>query len=211
MAVPLVILGFAGQWALPLLVCVVAGDIFSSEDHLGTWKTVLTRAVSRSHLFGGKLLAIAGYLVSLLVVLAIAALAAGLLVGHEPLVGLSGQRVTAGPATAMVLTSWCSVLLPTAGFGSLAVLISVLTRNSVAGIGGPVVLGLFMQLLALVDLPQAVQTALLSTGMLAWHGLWTVPSFTGPLWESSIVAVVWIGVSIGVAWVTFARRDVVLR
>jgi hypothetical protein len=46
-ALPLVILGFSGQWAMPLLTAMVSGDIFSSEDHFGTWKTVLTRSRSR--------------------------------------------------------------------------------------------------------------------------------------------------------------------
>ena len=35
----------------------MAGDIFSSEDHFGTWKTVLTRSRGRGELFAGKVLA----------------------------------------------------------------------------------------------------------------------------------------------------------
>src|ERR1700754_677829 len=37
----LVVLGFAGSWALPLLTSVVAGDVFASEDRLGTWRPLL--------------------------------------------------------------------------------------------------------------------------------------------------------------------------
>ena len=36
-ALPMVILGFGGQWLLPVLTAIVAGDIFSSEDHFGRW------------------------------------------------------------------------------------------------------------------------------------------------------------------------------
>ena len=43
-ALPMVVVGFTGQWVLPLLTCIVAGDIFAAEDHFGTWKTVLTRS-----------------------------------------------------------------------------------------------------------------------------------------------------------------------
>jgi ABC-2 type transport system permease protein len=53
-AMPLLMLGFAGQWVLPLLTALVAGDIFASEDHHGTWKTVLTRSASRTQLFWAK-------------------------------------------------------------------------------------------------------------------------------------------------------------
>ena len=54
---PLLMLGFAAQWVLPLLTALVAGDIFASEDQHGTWKTVLTRSVSRGQLFWAKTLA----------------------------------------------------------------------------------------------------------------------------------------------------------
>src|ERR1700759_1686262 len=56
-ALALVVLGFAGQWGLPLMAGVLAGDLFGSEDRHSTWKTVLTRSCTRRHLFAGKLLA----------------------------------------------------------------------------------------------------------------------------------------------------------
>ena len=56
-AVPLVVLGFAGDRRVPALASVVAGDIFASEDGHATWKTVLTRSCSRGDVFWGKCLA----------------------------------------------------------------------------------------------------------------------------------------------------------
>ena len=53
-AMPLLMLAFAAQWVLPLLAAVVAGDIFANEDQHGTWKTILTRSVSRSQVFCAK-------------------------------------------------------------------------------------------------------------------------------------------------------------
>src|SRR5690242_3066048 len=43
-AVPLLVLGFAGTWAFPLLTSLVAGDIFAAEDAHGTWQALLTRS-----------------------------------------------------------------------------------------------------------------------------------------------------------------------
>lgn len=209
-AVPLVILNFAGQWGLPLLVGVVAGDIFSAEDHHGTWKTVLTRSAARGQLFTGKVIAVLGYALALVVALAVASTAAGLLVGRQPLVGLSGQLVPAGRALPLVLESWAVAILPTVAFAAVAVVTSVVTRSSVAGIGAPVVLGLAMQLVALVNGPQLLQTLMLSTALLGWHGLWTTPGFTGPLWQGVVVSLVWTLVCGVVAAVTFARRDIVV-
>src|SRR5215204_3909196 len=55
-ATPLLMLAFAAQWVLPLLAAVVAGDIFANEDQHGTWKTILTRSVSRGQVFWAKTL-----------------------------------------------------------------------------------------------------------------------------------------------------------
>src|SRR5215212_2684069 len=56
-ATPLAMLVYASQWVLPLVAALIAGDVFSSEDQLGTLKTILTRSVGRTAVFWGKLLA----------------------------------------------------------------------------------------------------------------------------------------------------------
>ena len=55
LAVPLVILLFGAVWMFPLITALVAGDIFASEDHNGTLKTILTRSLERHQIFAGKL------------------------------------------------------------------------------------------------------------------------------------------------------------
>ena len=207
-ALPLVVLGFAGQWLLPLLTAVVAGDIFSAEDHLGTWKTVLTRSRTRAEMFCGKVLAALTYSVAALVVFAASALAAGVLLGSHPLVGLSGQLVPADRAAALVVASWATQLPPLLGFCLLAVAVSITTRSSVLGIGAPVLLGLLMQLSTLLDLPSAVREALLSSSFASWHGFWTQPHFTDPLWHGLIACAVWSALSLLVAAPVFLRRTV---
>ena len=207
-AIPLVILGFAGQWILPLLTAVVAGDIFSSEDHFGTWKTIVTRSRSRGQLFAGKFLASVTYAVAMVVLLAAAALTAALLSGTQPLVGLSGQLVPAGRATELVAASWASQLPPVLGFTALAVALSVISRNSAVGMGGPVLIGLILQLLTLVSLPESVQVALLTTPFAAWHGFWVQAPFFGPLREGLVTTAVWFFVCGVTSWIVFRRRTI---
>ena len=98
-AIPMMMLGFGGQWVLPVLTAIVAGDIFSAEDHHGTWKTILTRSRSRSDLFAGKFLAALTFATVTIALLTITDLVAGLLAGTQPVVGLGGQLVPAGQAT----------------------------------------------------------------------------------------------------------------
>ncbi len=207
-AISLVILGFAGQWVLPLLTSMVAGDIFSSEDQFGTWKTVLTRSRSRGEMFAGKVAAAVTYTVAAFLVLAISSSIAGRVMGAHPLVGLSGQLVAAGHAETLVWASWATQLAPMLGFCGLAVLLSIVSRNSAIGIGGPVLIGLLMQLLTLVDMPESVREALLATPFASWHTFWVQAPYYPPFWHGLTTSAVWFVVCVLVAWVIFRRRSV---
>jgi ABC-2 type transport system permease protein len=207
-ALPMVILGFGGQWLLPVLTAIVAGDIFSSEDHFGTWKTIATRSRSRGDLFAGKFLAALTFAVTGMVLLTVSDLVAGLLAGPQPVVGLGGQLVPAGHATELVIVSWLSGVPPVLGFTALAVLLSVVSRNSVVGVGGPVLIAFGLQIVTLVSLPVWGQMALLSTPFMAWHGFWAQPAFYGPFRDGLVTCAVWFAVCAGVSWLVFRRRTI---
>jgi len=115
-ALALLILGFASQWLLPLLTAIVAGDIFASEDHHGTWKTVLTRSASRAQLFWAKTLTACGFATLVLLLLATSTIVSSvLIVGHQPLTGLTGQTIAPAMALRLVIASWATMLPPMLG------------------------------------------------------------------------------------------------
>jgi ABC-2 type transport system permease protein len=208
-AIPLVVLGFAGSWGFPLVACLVAGDIFSAEDHYQTWTSILTRSVSRRSVFGGKVLAAMTYAVAAVTLLCLSSLASGvLLVGRQSLIGLTGNLVASGRSTALVLASWASVLPAVLAFAALGVLISVATRNSLAAIIGPTVVGLVLQLLLLVSGIDPVRPFLPNASFVAWHGLWADPSFAEPLVIGLAAAVVYATGCLALAWSLFRRRDI---
>ena len=207
-ALPMVMVAFTGQWVLPLLASVVSGDIFSAEDRYGTWKTVLTRSRTRSQIFAGKALAALTYTVAMLALLAVSSLVAGLLLGTSPVIGLSGQTIGSGRATTLVVESWATQIPPLLGFCALGLMLSVVTRNSPVGMGGPLVLGLLMQLTSMINLPFAVRVAFLSTPFGAWHGLWVQDQFLGPVGQGLATSAVWFAVCMVLAWVVFERRTV---
>ena len=66
----LVALGFSGTWGLPLITSVVAGDVFASEDRLGTWRHLLIAIRSHRRIFAAK--AVASLTVILLLVAGLA-------------------------------------------------------------------------------------------------------------------------------------------
>lgn len=205
-AIPMVVLGFGGPWVGPVLTAVVAGDIFSSEDRFGTWKTILTRSHSRGQMFAGKFLAALTFALALMLLLTVTDLVAGLLAGTQPVVGLGGQLVPAGHAAALVVLSYLSDLPPLLGFTALALMLSVVSRNSIVGIGGPIVITLVLQVVTLISLPAWAQMALISTPFQAWHGFWTQPAFYGEFLWGLLTSAVWFVVCGAVSWLVFRRR-----
>jgi ABC-2 type transport system permease protein len=208
LAIPMTILGFGAQWILPAITGVVAGDIYSSDDHFGTWKTILTRSRTRGELFAGKFLAAVTFAVGIAGVLTVTDLIAGLVAGREPVVGLGGQLVPAGHATWLVAASYLSDLAPMLGFTALAALLSVATRNSVAGIGGTVLIAVLFQIVTLANMPAWAQQALLSTPFMAWHGFWGAPPYYGPFLWGLLTSAAWFTVCTLAAWLIFRRRTI---
>ena len=208
-AMALLILGFATQWVLPLLTSIVAGDIFANEDQHETWKTVLTRSMSRSKLFWAKsVVAIVFGLVALVLLAASTIVSSLLIVGHGPLTGLSGQTIAPSHALALVSASWAAMALPVVGFTCLALLFSIWSRNGAVGIAAPVVIGLVMQLVGALGGIETLRPYLLSTPFEAWHGLLASPRFTGPLLDGVITSAGWSVVCLVAAFLIMRRRDI---
>jgi ABC-2 type transport system permease protein len=208
-ALSLVVLGFGAFWVFPLLGSIVGGDVFSAEDRYGTWKTVLTRSRRRSEVFAGKVGAALSFSLLAITVLAVSSIAAGLLlIGSGPLVSLSGSLLPASRAVTRVTLAWMSVLPPMFGMTAVAILVSVATRNSAAGIGLPVVAALVMQLYALVDGPEIVRRLLITSAFGAWHGLLAEPQYHSPLVYSTTVSCAYVVVSLAIAYRLLQRRDI---
>ncbi len=205
----LLVLGFAGQWVLPLLASAVGGDVFASEDQHGTWRTILTRSASRGSIFWSKVVVAWAATAVLVMLLAGSTVTAALLLGgHAPLVGVSGQELTGSTVVRVLLASWATVLPPALGFASLAVLVSVATRSAVAGVVAPAVLGLVMQLVGALGPLSSIRPLLLSTPFEAWHGLLASPRFVGPVVTGVVVSAVWSAVCVAASFVLVRRRDI---
>lgn len=208
-AVSLVVLGFCGLWALPALTSIVAGEIFAAEDRFGTWKTIVTRSCSRSQIFAAKVAAAMTYVVVVVTILAVSSVVAGLLlVGGQPLVGVSGQLIAPERALTLVVASWAIALMPALGFAALGVFFSVVTRYAPAGVGLPVVVGLLMQLIALTQAPVLVRMLLLTTPFTAWRGLFAVEPFYGPVLWAVLVSGGYTMLALAAAYVLFRRREI---
>jgi ABC-2 type transport system permease protein len=204
----LVVLGFACSWVLPLLTALIAGDVFASEDRLGTWRHLLVAVRSPRRIFVSKTLASLTVIVLLVAGLAASSIAGGLAsAGHRPLVGLDGHLLGPADAAGTVLLAWVCVLAPTLAFAAVGVLGSVALGRSPMGLLTPALLAFGLQLAQLLPLPVALRMALPSSGFLAWRGLFTAPAQRAPLLVGVGVDLIWAGVALALAFRIFVRRD----
>ncbi|MEV0400110.1 ABC transporter permease [Actinoallomurus sp. NPDC050550] len=204
----LVVLDFSRSWALPLLTALVAGDVFATEDRLGTWRHLLVAVRSPKRIFVAKSLASLTVLVLLVAGLAASGIAGGLAaVGNRPLVGLDGHLLTPAAAAGTVLLSWACVLAPTLAFAAIGLLGSVALGRSTMGLLMPALVAFALQLAQLLPLPVAVQLALPSHAFLAWRGLFTSPAQVGPLLVGLAVSLAWAALATALAYHLFLRRD----
>ena len=209
LALPLVILLFGAIWLFPLIVALVAGDIFASEDHNGTLKTILTRSLERHQIFAGKALVAATYAaVAVLLGGTVAIIAGTVQSGFNSLQSLSGTIVSAPKALELVYVSLLVYLVPIAAIVCLGLLLSTVTRNSAAAIVGTLMFSLLIQLVGVLPGLSGTTPYLLSTQFNAWQGLLRTPID----WEP-IVRAVWVCALYGIpalagAFLIFLRRDV---
>jgi ABC-2 type transport system permease protein len=205
---PLVMLGFAGSWALPLLTSLVAGDVFAAEDRLGTWRHLLVAVRSPARIFVAKSLASVTVILALVAGLTVSSTIGGLVaVGNQPLVGLDGHLLSPGDAAGKVLLAWLCALAPTLALAAIGLLGSVALGRSSMGLLLPVLVALAMQVAQMLPLPVAVRLALPGYAFIAWNGLFTSPAQLAPLLTGVAVSLAWAALATALAYLLFVRRD----
>lgn len=205
---PLVVLAFSCSWVLPLVTSLVAGDVFATEDRLGTWRHLLVAVRSPRRIFAAKALASLTVIVLLGGGLAVSGIVGGLFaVGNRPLVGLDGQLLAPGHAAGAVLLAWASALAPTLAFAAVGLLGSVALGRSPMGLVVPALLAIALQLAQLLPLPVVVRVALPSYAFIVWRGLFTDPAQIGPVVVGIVVSLAWAAAASALAYVLFMRRD----
>jgi ABC-2 type transport system permease protein len=209
LAIPLVVLLFGAIWLFPLIAALVAGDIFASEDHNGTLKTIFTRSLERWQLFAGKTLAATTYaVVAILLCGTVAVIAGSVQSGFNSLQSLSGTIVSAPKALELVYVSLLIYLIPIAAIVCIGLLLSSVTRNSAAAVVGTLMVSLLIQLIGILPGLTGLQPYLLSTQFNAWQGLLRTPIDWAPIVQAAWVCALYGIPAIAAAFLVFIRRDV---
>ena len=206
---PLVILLFGAVWLFPLITALVAGDIFASEDHNGTLKTVLTRSLERWQIFAGKTLTALTYaIVAIAIDGTVAVIAGSIESGFNSVQTLSNTIVSAPKGLELVYLSLLFYLIPIATVVCIGLLLSTVTRNSAAAVVGTLMISLLFQLIGILPGLSGTQPYLLSTQFNAWQGLLRQPIDWSPIVRAAWVCALYGLPSLATAFLVFLRRDV---
>jgi ABC-2 type transport system permease protein len=209
LAIPLVLLLFGSVWMFPLITALVAGDIVASEDHNGTLKTILTRSVERTQVFTAKALAAMSYAAAAIALAGAVAIVAGVIVsGFNPIISLSGTRVSAVRGLGLVGASLLVYLVPILSIAAIGLLLSTVFRNSAAAVVGTLMVSLLLQLIGILPGLGGVRPYLLSTQFEAWQGFLRTPVDWAPIVRAAWVCALYALPSLAAAFLVFLRRDV---
>jgi ABC-2 type transport system permease protein len=209
LAVPLVLMLFGAVWLFPLITALVAGDIFASEDHNGTLKTIFTRSLERGQIFAGKAFAAATYaVVAIMLSGTVAVVAGSIQSGFNSLQTLSGTVVSAPKALELVYVGLLVYLIPIATVVAIGLLLSTITRNSAAAVVGTLMVSLLFQLIGILPGLGGTVPYLLSTQFNAWQGLLREPIDLAPVVRAAWVCAMYGVPALAAAFLVFLRRDV---
>ena len=208
LAAPLAALSFAGNWLLPLVTSIIAGDVFSSEDRLGTWRHLLVAVRSPRRIFAAKALASLTVIVLGFPGLAVSATVGGIAAsGLRPLTGMDGLQLSSGDALARIALVWLCALAPTLALAAIGLLGSVALGRSPMGLLIPAVVALGMQLAQDLPMDAALRLALPGYVFLSWNGLFDTPGQPGMVLIGVAVSLAWAVTAAGAAYLIFMRRE----
>jgi ABC-2 type transport system permease protein len=192
-----------------IIAALVAGDIVANEDGGGTLKTILVRSVRRGEILTAKALALFTYIVVALLVFVVTGIVAGTIAwGFHPLANISGRQISAAHALALTFAAIAVYAVPTIAIASFGLLLSVVTRQSVAAVVGTIFYALALEGLAALPAIKGARPYILVTQLHAWHGPFETPTNWTLIWHAVWISILYAAPPLIAAWLIFRRRDV---
>jgi ABC-2 type transport system permease protein len=192
-----------------IIAALVGGDIVANEDGGSTLKTILVRSVRRGEILAAKALALFTYVIAALLVFAATGVIAGTIAwGFHPLANISGTPISALHALALTFAAIAVYAVPTIAIACFGLFLSVVTRQSVAGVVGTIFYALALQGLAALPAIKGARPYILVTQLHAWHAPFETPTNWALIWHAVWVSALYAGPPLVAAWLIFRRRDV---
>nr|WP_218891050.1 ABC transporter permease subunit [Actinomycetospora corticicola] len=206
---PVVALGLALTLLLPLAVASAAADAVAGEAGSGTLRGLLVAPVGRARFVVMKAAGVITVAVLAVVIIAVVGMIAGTLVVGSPgsLITLSGTTLGYGEALARIALVAVWTIGQLLAIGAVALAISTFTEHPLVVLacvlGGMIVFGVLGAIPAL----DWLQPLLLTSGFTAGTDVLRDPLPLDGLGSSSLRALVYVVLGVGVTSWRMARRD----
>jgi ABC-2 type transport system permease protein len=199
---------------VPLLIALVAGDMIAGEAGLGTLRLLLTKPPGRGELLAAKWCATLMYTISLLLWMALLALAGSILIfGVGDLMILRGGEVDVHQASDVLwryAAAFGFAIVAMMTVASLAFLLSVFAQNAIGPIVTTVSIVIVATILSTMDIPffSKLKPYLFTTHMLGWKGFFYTPVPYKAIYTSLCILLGHIFLFVTIAWWAFKKKDI---
>ncbi len=195
---------------LVVVVALFAGDTVSSEASWSSLRYLLAQPVPRARLLRQKLAVSAVLCVAATIVLPVwSFLIGGLFFGFNPAVSPLGGSVGGDGstlATMAVVIGYVSVQL--LGVAAMAFFFSTLVDNPLGAVGGAVMFTVISNILDEIAALGFIRDYLLAHWDYAWVDALTSPTIYDDMIRGTGVALIYIAVFLGAAFLRFDRKDI---
>ncbi len=199
---------------IPLLICLVAGDMVAGEANMGTLRMLLTKPVSRTAIGLSKFFAASIYTILLLTFMAVMGL-----LGSMTIFGTSDLMVQKSDVFILFdrndvmwryLASYGFAALSMVTVASLAFLFSVLSDNAVGPIVAAMSVIIICTILTTMDIPlfNAMKPYLFTNHMLNWKGFFNRPVDGAEVLKSALFLAGHTVFFVSLALYIFRRKDI---
>jgi ABC-2 type transport system permease protein len=197
---------------LPAAVAITAGETIAGEAQQGTLRYVLIRPVGRTRLLVAKLVAVMGFVLVTLLVVAVTAYVLGVvLLGNEPstvTTTFSGTSLTTPQLIERTGVALAYALLSMLGVAAVALFLSTAVRSPLAAAMGTLALLIGSSLLLTLDAAGGLRPYLVTRYWLSFVDLFRDPILWHDVVHGVILQAGYVVVFLGAAWANFVTKDI---
>ncbi|MEV0595842.1 ABC transporter permease [Nonomuraea cavernae] len=202
-------LSFLVVLLMPVAVAMVAGDAIAGEAGTGTLRYLLAAPAGRTRLLVVKYLNAVVFSFAVTAVVALAALATGLIMFPVgPVTLLSGTTVSMAEGLLRILISVGYVGAGMAALAAVALALSTFTEVSIGAVAGTVVIVIVSQVLRAIPQFDGLADYLLPARWTGFDGALRSPIDFGAMSEGLLTFGAYIVLSASVAWARFSGKDI---
>jgi ABC-2 type transport system permease protein len=193
-------------------VAITAGETIAGEAQQGTLRYVLIRPVGRTRLLVAKLVAVMGFVLVTLLVVAVTAYVLGVvLLGNEPstvTTTFSGTSLTTPQLIERTGLALAYALLSMLGVAAVALFLSTAVRSPLAAAMGTLALLIGSSLLLTLDAAGGLRPYLVTRYWLSFVDLFRDPILWHDVVHGVILQAGYVVVFLGAAWANFVTKDI---